>query len=105
MIGRWAASTAATALVLTTGWLALAAEGHRAAGEDDNGFLQVASDPPAHILIDDADTRAITPQTHMELKAGHHKLTLVTLDGGRKRTIGFNIEKGQTTTLTIHLSR
>ena len=46
----------------------------------------------------------MTPQPHLELPAGHHKLTLVTLDGARKRTIGFNVEPGQTTTLTIHLS-
>jgi hypothetical protein len=70
----------------------------------DAGYLHVESDPPARIAIDDADTRAVTPQAHLELKAGHHKLTLVTLDGTRKRSIGFNVEAGQTTTLTIHLS-
>ena len=46
----------------------------------------------------------MTPQARVELKVGHHKLTLVTLDGSRKRTIGFNVEAGQTTKLTIHLS-
>ncbi|HEX4448837.1 MAG TPA: hypothetical protein VH044_18975 [Polyangiaceae bacterium] len=70
----------------------------------DVGFLDVSSDPPAHVLIDDADTQAVTPQPHLELKAGHHKLTLVTLDGARKRTMGFNVEVGQTTRLAIHLS-
>jgi hypothetical protein len=68
------------------------------------GFLNVASNPPAHVIIDDADTKTITPQPHLELPAGHHKLTLVTVDGARKRTIGFNVEPGQTTTLTLHLS-
>jgi hypothetical protein len=74
------------------------------AGAADVGFLDVSSDPPAHILIDDADTKAVTPQPHLELKVGHHKLTLVTLDGARKRSMGFNVESGQTTKLSIHLS-
>ena len=68
------------------------------------GFLDVASDPPAKILIDDADTNKSTPQTHLELKVGHHKLTLMTPDGKQKRTIGFTIEAGQTTKLTLHLA-
>jgi hypothetical protein len=72
--------------------------------QKDAGFLNVGSDPPARVIIDDADTKTVTPQPHLELPAGHHKLTLVTLDGARKRTIGFNVEAGQTTTLTIHLS-
>ncbi len=59
---------------------------------------------PAHVLIDDVDTKTVTPQGHLELKAGHHKLTLVTLDGSRKRTLGFNVEVGQTTKLSIHLT-
>ena len=76
---------------------------HRA-GQTDTGFLNVGSDPPARVIIDDADTKTVTPQPHLALPAGHHRLTLVTLDGARKRTIGFNVEPGQTTTLTIHLS-
>jgi hypothetical protein len=76
----------------------------RPESQPDSGLLDVSSDPPAHIAIDDVDTKAVTPQPHLELKAGHHKLTLVTLDGSRKRTLGFNIESGQTTRLSIHLS-
>ncbi|HEY5145537.1 MAG TPA: hypothetical protein VII82_02160 [Polyangiaceae bacterium] len=74
------------------------------ADQTDTGILEVSSDPPAHVLIDDVDTKTVTPQGHLELKAGHHKLTLVTLDGSRKRTLGFNVEIGQTTKLSIHLS-
>ena len=74
------------------------------AGQSESGVLEVASDPPARIVIDDTDTKMVTPQAHVELKAGHHKLTLITVDGARKRTIGFNIEAGQTTKLTLHLS-
>ena len=67
------------------------------------GFLDIESDPPAKITIDDSETGKVTPQ-HLELPAGHHKLTLVTKDGAHKRTLGFNIQAGQTTKLTLHLS-
>ncbi|HEX3769264.1 MAG TPA: hypothetical protein VHV30_00300 [Polyangiaceae bacterium] len=73
-------------------------------GQTDTGLLEVTSDPPAHIVIDDVDTKTVTPQSHLELKAGHHKLTLITLDGSRKRTLGFSVESGQTTRLSIHIS-
>jgi hypothetical protein len=70
----------------------------------DAGFLNVASDPPAEIIIDDADTGKVTPQPKISLPAGHHRLTLVTKDSAHKRTIGFRITAGETTQLTIHLS-
>jgi hypothetical protein len=73
-------------------------------GAPDTGFLDIGSDPPAKISIDDADTGKVTPQPRLELKVGHHRLTLVTVDGSHKRTIGFNIEAGQVTKLTLHLS-
>jgi hypothetical protein len=82
---------------------ASAAQSHRADAADD-GYLDVASDPAAKIVIDGADTGKITPQSHLELKAGHHKLTLVTIDGAHSRTIGFTVQAGQTTKLTIHLA-
>jgi hypothetical protein len=72
-------------------------------GQADAGVLDVSSDPPARIAIDDADMGKVTPQPRLELKAGHHKLTLTTLDGAHTRTIGFTIAAGQTTKLTIHL--
>jgi hypothetical protein len=77
--------------------------GHRA-GDADTGFLDVSSDPPAKIFVDDADTGKTTPEPHLALKAGHHKLKLVTKDGAHNRTIGFTIEAGQTTKLSIHLA-
>jgi hypothetical protein len=75
------------------------------AAQTDAGFLDIGSDPPARVIIDDADTKTVTPQPHLELAAGHHTLTLVTLDGARKRTIGFKIEPGKITKLTILLSK
>ena len=73
-------------------------------GDADTGYLDVSSDPPAKVLVDDVDTGKTTPATHLSLKAGHHKLTLVTADGAHKRTIGFTIDAGQTTKLSIHLA-
>jgi hypothetical protein len=74
------------------------------AAETDVGFLDVASDPAAKILIDDADTGKMTPQTHLAVKAGHHKLTLVTVDGAHTRSFGFTVEAGQTRKFTVHLA-
>jgi hypothetical protein len=75
-----------------------------AGAETGTGFLDVSSDPPAKILIDDTDTGKVTPQPHLELKVGHHKLTLVRLDGGHSRSLGFTIAAGQTRKFTLHLA-
>jgi hypothetical protein len=68
-------------------------------------FLDVSSDPVAKILIDETDTGKVTPEPHLVVKPGRHKLTLVTLDGGRVRTLGFAIEAGETRKFTVHLAR
>ena len=67
------------------------------------GVLDVSSDPPAKITIDDAEMGKVTPQPHLDLAAGHHKLKLETLDKKHARTIGFTIHEGQTTKLTLYL--
>jgi hypothetical protein len=77
---------------------------HCRTADKDAGFLDVSSDPPAKVFIDDADTGKVTPVQQLPLKAGHHKLTLVTADGAHKRTIGFTVDAGQTTKLSIHLT-
>ena len=74
------------------------------AADATSGFLDVTSDPAAKIAIDGVETGKTTPQLHLALVAGHHKLTLVTVDGARQRTIGFTVEAGQTTKLSIHLT-
>jgi hypothetical protein len=73
--------------------------------DGDPGWLDISSDPPAaEIFIDDADTKTVTPQHHISLPAGHHRLKLVTSDGARERKIGFSVEPGKGTTLSIHLA-
>jgi hypothetical protein len=75
-------------------------------GDTDAGFLDVSSEPPgAKILIDDADLGQTTPQHHLPVRTGHHRLTLVAADGSRKLTVGFTIEAGQTKKLTLYLAK
>jgi hypothetical protein len=72
--------------------------------EGERGFLDIVSDPPAKILVDGADTGKTTPQHRLELPVGHHKLTLITLSGAHQRSVGFTIDRGQTTQLAFHLA-
>jgi hypothetical protein len=102
-------SSAALAMTLLAGapgyagWQAPAADRE---ADTDTGFLDVSSDPPAaKILIDDVDLGQVTPQHHLPVKAGHHRLTLVTSDGARKLTVGFTVEAGETKKLTLYLAR
>jgi hypothetical protein len=75
-------------------------------GDTDTGFLDVSSEPPgAKILIDDADLGQTTPQHHLPVRSGHHRLTLVAADGSRKLTVGFSVEAGQTKKLTLYLAK
>lgn len=75
------------------------------AAESDVGFLDVSSDPSsAKILIDDVDVGQTTPQHHLPVQAGHHRLTLVTADG-HKLTVGFTVESGKTKKLTLYLGK
>ena len=70
----------------------------------EEGVLDVRSNPPARIVIDDKDTGSITP-TQLSLPAGHHNLLLVTPDGARERTMGFTLEPGQVLTLSLRVDR
>ncbi|HSY25333.1 MAG TPA: hypothetical protein VK841_24575 [Polyangiaceae bacterium] len=79
--------------------------GAPAGDEAHAATLDVASDPVAKILIDAVDTGKTTPERHLFVKPGRHKLTLVTLDGRRQRTLGFTIEAGETRKFTVHLAQ
>jgi hypothetical protein len=95
----------ATLLTSAVGAALPTAIGDRAAGID-SGFLDVSSDPSsAKILIDDVDVGQATPQHHLAVNAGHHRLTLVTSNGAHKLTVGFSVEAGQTKKLTLYLSK
>jgi len=75
-------------------------------GDSDFGFLDISSEPSgAKILIDEADMGQTTPQHHLPVRAGHHRLTLVSSDGARKLTVGFTVDAGQTKKLTLYLAK
>ena len=84
-----------------------AASGRRAGGDatpnGDEGFLTVTTDPPAKLEIDGADTGKTTPVTKLALAAGKHKVTLTSLDGKTKRTLGVTIVAGEEKRLTVTL--
>jgi hypothetical protein len=83
-----------------------AATGSAPAGDEAHGaILDVASDPVAKILIDAVDTGKTTPERHLFVRPGRHKLTLITLDGRHQRTFGFAIEVGETRKFTVHLAQ
>lgn len=69
--------------------------------EAETGWLTVRSDPPAHVFIDDVDTASDTPLAHFEVKAGHHRVRLVSLDGKQRHTFGIRIKSGQEKRVTI----
>ena len=83
--------------------------GAREAGEDasapktDAGFLTVTSDPAAKLEIDGADTGKTTPVTRLSLSAGKHKVTLTSIDGKTKRTLGVTIVAGEEKHLTVNV--
>ena len=79
------------------------------AGEDatapkaDVGYLTVTTDPPAKLEIDGVDTGKTTPVTKLSLAVGKHKVTVTSLDGKTKRTLGVTIVAGEEKRLTVTL--
>ena len=101
-------STCLTAAAFLVGLAAFAgpAAMHDRVADTDMGFLDVSSEPSAaKILIDDGDVGQTTPQHRLAVRAGHHRLTLVTSDGAHKLTVGFSVEAGQTKKLTLYLGK
>ena len=88
------------ALLLAVG---LAVFAPTAALGGDTGFLSVVSTPPAKVFVDDKDTGLTTPVVKKELPAGPHRLTLVSADGSVKRSLGFTINAGKETKLSVNM--
>jgi hypothetical protein len=74
----------------------------------DMGTLDVGSDLPAEIFIDGQDTKQQTPpppkSKRLPVTAGHHSLTLTTLDQKHTSTIGFKVDRNGTFTIVMHLA-
>jgi hypothetical protein len=69
----------------------------------DVGYLTVTTDPPAKLEIDGTDTGKTTPVTKLSLSVGKHKVTVTSLDGKTKRTLGVTIVAGEEKRLTVSL--
>jgi hypothetical protein len=74
----------------------------RAPRAENVGFVTITSTPPAHVFIDDVDTKATTPLAHHPLPVGKHKLTLVT-DAGTRRSLGVVVTAGQEKRVNVAL--
>lgn len=70
----------------------------------DTGFLTVTAEPAAKLEVDGKDTGLTTPVTKLALKAGKHKVTLTSLDGKTKRTLGVTITAGEEKRLQVSLN-
>ncbi len=73
------------------------------AAKGDVGYLTVSTDPTAKLEVDGVDTGKTTPVTKISLAAGKHKVTLTSLDGKTKRTLGVTIVAGEEKRLTVSL--
>jgi PEGA domain len=79
------------------------AAGEDAAPRGDVGYLTVTTDPTAKLEIDGVDTGKTTPVTKLPLGVGKHKVTVTSLDGKTKRTLGVTIVAGEEKRLTVTL--
>ncbi len=69
----------------------------------DSGYLTVTSEPPARLFVDDVDTGSVTPVVRYAVKAGRHKVTLVSLDGKMRRSLGIVVAAGKEQKLNVNL--
>jgi serine/threonine protein kinase len=75
---------------------AAATEKPAGAGE---GYLRLGSKPWTNISVDGKDTGLHTPQTHLKLPAGTHKVTLTNPQFSIKETFSVEIRGGETETV------
>jgi hypothetical protein len=62
------------------------------------GWLRLGSKPWTNIAVDGKDSGQHTPQTHMKLSAGSHRITLTNPQFNIKETFTVEIKAGETTT-------
>ena len=67
------------------------------------GYLRIGSKPWARIIVDGKDTGLVTPQTHLRLNAGTHKVTLTNPQFGVNDTFAIDVKAGQTETIVKDL--
>jgi serine/threonine protein kinase len=64
------------------------------------GYLRLGSKPWANIAVDGKDTGLHTPQIHLKLGAGSHRITLTNPQFSIKETFTVEIKSGETETVT-----
>jgi hypothetical protein len=74
-----------------------------AAPKGEMGYLTVTTVPAAKVEIDGNDTGQTSPITKVPLAAGKHKVTVVSLDGKTRRTLGVTIVAGEEKRLSVNL--
>ena len=67
------------------------------------GYMRIGSKPWTRIIVDGKDTGLITPQTHLRINAGTHKVTLTNPQFGVSETFNVEIRSGQTETVVKDL--
>jgi len=64
-----------------------------------DGWLRLGSKPWTNILVDGKETGLHTPQTHLKLGAGSHRITLTNPQFSIKETFSVDIKAGETETV------
>ena len=69
------------------------------------GFLRLGSKPWTKIAVDGKDSGLTTPQTHLRLNAGSHKITLSNPQFGIVNSFTVDIKTGETETVVKDLRK
>ena len=68
-------------------------------GGGGEGWLRLGSKPWTNIIVDGKETGLHTPQTHLKLGAGSHRITLTNPQFNIKETFSVEIKSGETETV------
>jgi hypothetical protein len=74
-------------------------KGPAASGGGADGWLRLGSKPWTNIVVDGRETGLHTPQTHLKLAAGSHRITLTNPQFNIKETFSVDIKSGETETV------
>jgi hypothetical protein len=69
------------------------------ASSGGDGWLRLGSKPWTNIVVDGKETGLHTPQTHLKLGAGSHRITLTNPQFSIKETFSVDIKAGETETV------
>jgi len=69
------------------------------ASSGGDGWLRLGSKPWTNIVVDGKETGLHTPQTHLKLGAGAHRITLTNPQFNIKETFSVDIKSGETETV------